>query len=412
MGDLVVELGGVRVGRLVGDSSGFDFRAEPAAIERFGLDSPVLSLAIPLAAVPPRGLRRRRENFFRELLPEGPVLERLARDAGVAIDDTLGILRRFGRDLAGALEIWDPDVPGEPRAPSVEVRSEERIAEMLAAVTDRPLGNAIVGGKTSLAGVQDKIVLARIDGGWHQVLDGWPSTHILKPASREHPTMIFDEAYGARLARAVGLSTTATWIEQFAGVPALVIERYDRSPDASTGRIHQEDFNQVLGASGRQKYQRYGGKVSLARAAAQLTSATDDDSLERLLRLVTLSVAVGNLDLHAKNVSILHEAGGRMTLAPAYDVVPQAHLPNDGEMAMAVGDEYRHAALTRAHLVDEALRWGMSEPAQIVDETLTAVLDVTATDAPDERAHPHLVDDITRFSENLLDGRAADPRRC
>lgn len=412
MGDLVVELGGVRVGRLVGDSSGFDFEAEPAAIERFGLDSPVLSLAIPLAAVPPRGLRRRRENFFRELLPEGPVLDRLAREAGVAVDDTLGILRRFGRDLAGALEIWDPDVPGEPRIPSVEVRSEERISEMLDAVTDRPLGNAIVGGKTSLAGVQDKIVLARIDGGWYQVLDGWPSTHILKPASRNHPTMIFDEAYGARLARAVGLSSTATWIDEFAGVPALVIERYDRSPDASTGRIHQEDFNQVLGASGSQKYQRYGGKVTLARVAARLTSATDDDSLERLLRLVTLSIAVGNLDLHAKNLSILHEADGRMTLAPAYDVVPQAHLSNDGETAMAVGDEYLHAALTRAHLVDEALGWGLHDPRPVIDQTLTTVLDAVNTELPDERAHVHLADDIRRFSENLLGDRAADPRYC
>ena len=52
-----------------------------------------------------------------------------------------------------------------------------------------------------------------------------------------------------------------------------MIERYDRSPHAPQGRIHQEDFNQVLGASGNQKYQKYGGKVSLERIA-RVFSAT------------------------------------------------------------------------------------------------------------------------------------------
>ena len=99
------------------------------------------------------------------------------------------------------------------------------------------------------------------------MIDGWPSTHILKPESRDYPTSIYDEEFGARFARATGLTSFPTWIEEFDGVPAVVIERYDRSPDAPQGRIHQEDFNQVLGAAGNQKYQKYGGKVSLERIA-------------------------------------------------------------------------------------------------------------------------------------------------
>ena len=91
------------------------------------------------------------------------------------------------------------------------------------------------------------------------MIDGWPSTHILKPESPDYPTAIYDEEYGARFARAVGLASFPTRIEEFEGVPAIVIKRYDRSPDAPQGRIHQEDFNQVLGATGNQKYQKYGG---------------------------------------------------------------------------------------------------------------------------------------------------------
>ncbi len=60
MGDLTVSLYGTTIGNLVGTSSNFDFVTERAAVERFGLDSPILSLAIPLSAVPTRAHRRRR----------------------------------------------------------------------------------------------------------------------------------------------------------------------------------------------------------------------------------------------------------------------------------------------------------------------------------------------------------------
>jgi serine/threonine-protein kinase HipA len=358
MGDLIVALHGVTIGRLSGTSSNFDFVAEPTAVDIFGLDSSVLSLAIPLSVVPTRAHRQRRQNFFRELLPEGRTLTRMAQDADLQDTDVLGLLRRYGRDVAGALQIWDPDEPGEPRHPATEPLTEAQVAAMLDAVREHPLGNRPPGGKSSLAGVQDKIVLAREGRGWARVLDGWPSTHILKPEARDHATTTYDEEYGARLARALGLTTFASTIEEFAGVPALVIERYDRSEEAAEGRIHQEDFNQVLGAAGIQKYQRYSGKVSFSRIAAVVARLRDGDGLTRLLRLVVLSVAVGNLDLHAKNISVLHHGDGSMTLAPAYDLVPQAHLSNDGEMALAVGGEFRHAALTRSHLISEGTDWG------------------------------------------------------
>ena len=182
--------------------------------------------------------------------------------------DVVGLLRQFGHDVAGALQIWDPQVPGEPRTPRYEPVGQGDVARMLTAVSEEPLGNKPIGGKTSLAGVQDKIVLARTsDDGWSRVVDGAPSPHVLKPVHARYPTLIYDEEYGARLARAVGLTSHATWVEEFEGIPAVVIERYDRYPLAPQGRVHQEDGNQVLGASGVQKYQREGGVVTLERLA-------------------------------------------------------------------------------------------------------------------------------------------------
>jgi serine/threonine-protein kinase HipA len=407
MADLIVELYGKQVGTLAGPWRTFDFAPDPEAVAAFGIDSPILSVAIPLTAVPVRSRKARRQNFFRELLPEGRMLTRLAQQAGLAEQDVIGLLRSYGRDVAGALQIWDPDVPGEPKQPALEPLTRAGVAGMLEHVQQNPLGNKPNGGKTSLAGVQDKIVLARTGDTWNRVIDGWPSTHILKPLSQDYPTVIYDEEYGARFTRAAGLTSFPTWIEEFEGVPAVVIERYDRSPDAPQGRIHQEDFNQVLGVAGNQKYQKYGGRVSLERAARVFSATGDGDSLERLFKLVVVSVAVGNLDMHAKNLSLLHRVDGSMTLSPAYDVVPQAHQPNDGEVALAMAGEYRHAALTLDHLTAEGRAWGLADAARHARDTLALVLEVAATEAPHEGAHAGLAGDIARFTGNLLQRRAA-----
>lgn len=407
MGDLHVELYGVKIGSIRGDWRTYDFIPERGAVARFGVDSTILSLAIPLVVVPVRAGKKRRQDFFRELLPEGRMLTRLAESAGLAAHDVVGLLRTYGRDVAGALQIWDPEVSGEPRTPALERLSEVQVSQMLRRVQEFPLGNKPGSGKTSLAGVQDKIVLAKTGEGWNRVLNGWPSTHILKPESVDQPTVIFDEEYGARLAHALGLTTFKTWIGRFDGVSAVIIERYDRDLTVPGGRIHQEDFNQVLGAVGNQKYQRFGGVLSLARIAQALVAARAQDQLIPLLQMVTFAVGVGNLDLHAKNLSVLHPLDAPVTLAPAYDIVPQAHHDNDGELALAVNGNYRHSALTRADLAAEGQSWGISDAESIVNGTLESLRDVVRSEVPLSAAYSGLVDDIVGFTHRLLDGRRA-----
>lgn len=406
MTELIVELSRAPIGRLVGDRRTFDFHAEPEALQHLGIGSTALSVAVPLEAVAARGHKSRRQNFFREMLPEGRMRERLAREAGLHAFDSIGLLRAYGRDVAGALQIWDPEAPGEPRQPRVEALDDAGVAQMLVRVQEQPLGNRGPGGKTSLAGVQDKIVLARADGRWARVIDGAPSTHILKPPSNSQPTIIYDEAFGQAIAREIGISGFDTQIIEFAGVPALVVERYDRTAATPDGRTHQEDGNQALGASGDEKYQRLGGKVSLQRLAAILRQHASTDSIWRLARMTVAAAAVGNLDMHAKNISLVHAPDGEITLAPAYDFVPLAHQPTDGELALSVAGEYRHAAMTADRLVAELASWGLRNPTQIVEDTLAAVESAVRELEPDPRAHPGLVDDIRRFASNLLGGSA------
>lgn len=109
-------------------------------------------------------------------------------------------------------------------------------------------------------------------------------------------------------------------------------------------------------------------------------------------------MGVGNLDLHAKNLSVLQPLDAPVALVPAYDIVPQAHHDNDGERALAINGNYRHSSLTRADLVTEGRSWGISDPEGIVDVTLNSLRDVLGSEVPLDGAHPGLVEDILGFT--------------
>ncbi|MBM7503760.1 HipA domain-containing protein [Agromyces aurantiacus] len=252
--------------------------------------------------------------------------------------------------------------------------------------------------------MQPKVVLARIDDGWHRVHDGFPSTHILKPEVARYPTMIFDEEYGARIARVLGLIEYDTWIEEFGDIRALVIERYDRATDAPTGRVHQEDLCQALGIPRTQKYQEQGGDASLDRFHSLVRAQAGRDSVERLARMVVLAVAIGNVDLHAKNLALLHPFDAPTTLAPAYDTVPLRHQPNDGRMAFAVNSVYRHADLTIDDLETQLGSWSAAAGG-LVRPTLERIAAVIDAETPHPAAYSGLRRDLAGFVANLLAGR-------
>jgi len=407
MADLSVELYGTHVGDLVGTNPrAFDFRPSVTGRRSFGLGSTILSEAVPLEAVPNRGRVARRRNFFTELLPEGDQRTYLAQQAGLSEADTIGLLSHYGRDVAGAVQIWDPENFGEPRTPFTTPVGDDEVAEMLRNSRKYPLGNIVESGKSLLNGVQTKIVLVRGDDAWLRPGDGFPSTHILKPQLDDASSIIFDEEYGSRLARLLGLADHATSIERFDGLATLVVQRYDRSPSSPDGRIHQEDMNQALGAGGVEKYQKLGGKVSLQRIAQVLRSAGDSESLVRFARLNVLAVAVGNLDMHAKNVSLLHPFNEPRRLAPAYDMVPMAHLDNDHEMALAVNGVYAHGAITADDLVTETDGWGIRDARALVVGALEEIHALADREAPLAQAWAGVQSDVMTFTANLLAGAA------
>lgn len=402
---LAAELYGTIIGTLEGDARSFDFLPTAAGIDHFGTNSPVLSITMPLTPKQRRDRAGRRRNWFSELLPEGDQYDYMLVQGGIRRDDTPAFLSRYGRDVAGALQIWDIEDPKQPEQSALKPVNISEVRELLQDPIRSPLANEEEMGKSSLGGVQPKIVLVRTGQNWAQSLGGYPTTHILKgQLDGENATVIFDEEYGSRIARKLGLAEFETWIDDFDGLPALVIERYDRRDGA---RIHQEDFSQALGASRNEKYQELGGVVSLQRVAESLKRHAADSDLRELARMVILAVAIGNLDMHTKNIGLLHPATGEVRLAPAYDVVPQAHRRNDGRLALAINRKYRHEEITRDDLIAEFAMWRLRRRVDMIDQTLEELAGVIEQETPRAGAFPQLQEQISTFVDNLRQGRPA-----
>src|SRR5580704_7192853 len=177
----------------------------PEGIERWGLGSPVLSVGLPIGApIGPRDMRGL--DFFENMLPEGPALERMAALAGVRPVDTYGILAAFGRDCAGAIMVLpDGDRPGGNVGSRYSPMTPSDLLRVIGALDVAPLGAAPERGfRPSLAGFQRKALLGRAgDGTWQFPSGDAPSTWILKPDG-QHP-MAANEAICLRLAAACEL---------------------------------------------------------------------------------------------------------------------------------------------------------------------------------------------------------------
>jgi serine/threonine-protein kinase HipA len=311
------------------------------ALDRWPLNSPVLSCSLPLERRP-----RDATAFCVGLLPEGQALESMAARAKLAVNDTFGLLERYGRDVAGALVISME--PPEEREGGVERYDGDGLAEGVEDLEEHPLGTHD-DSELSLAGIQDKLLLVRLsDGSWGRPTGGRPSTHILKREDRRFPGLIEAEAECLALARAVSLTTIEAETLELGDWRCMIVSRFDRDEaDGVVRRVHQEDLCQALGidpagAGRRAKYEQPGRGPSLRQLAGLLDAYSVDPSaeLDRLVAIVAFTVSIGNADAHGKNLALLHPDAETISLAPLYDTVPTALWPKlRREAAMAIGGQ-------------------------------------------------------------------------
>ena len=411
MSKLNVELYGTLLGTLKRSERMFEFEADPGVFAKYQLSSTIMSVSVPLNLRYTYEQKRQVSNFFTGLLPEGCNYVWLMQSLPHGEQTRYSMLRKYGKDIAGALNIYDPEDQTSSVKAEAELVDGKKVRYLLEHMPQAALANSPYSGKTSLGGMQGKIVLAKIGATWNRVHNGYPSTHILKPAVPEYPTMIYDEAFCMQLAYNSGLTKHPVWIESFDGAEALVIERFDRNNDAEANRVHQEDFIQALGAHGNEKYQEYGGKVSAKRIAQTLEQFGKGEDVLAFASQLVFAIAIGNLDMHAKNISMLHLPDESIKLAPVYDQVPLCHQSTNGRMALAIGGEYNHANLSLSDIVSELASWqcrcfnAKAEAISFIKNCLENYSNALNSIVPDDKAYPELKADISMFISNLLTGK-------
>jgi len=261
--------------------------------------------------------------FFANLLPEGPVRERVTNELGISSDNDFELLSRIGGECAGALWIgpFDPPPVEEHR---YELISEDDLYDL---IMKSGVFSSIVGSgsvRLSLAGAQDKLPV-RIDNGNVMLPErGAPSTHILKFPNRDFRDLPANEVLMASLASHIGLHTAEAQLFCVGDIDTCLVKRYDRIEDGSGAlkRLHQEDMCQALGLPSVRKYEAEGGP-SFKECFELINNVCTEPIVERekLLKWLIFNLLTGNSDAHGKNLSLLYRADGSIELAPFYDLV-------------------------------------------------------------------------------------------
>jgi serine/threonine-protein kinase HipA len=305
--------------------------------------------------------------WLMNLLPEGEPLRAMTRAMGVSRDDILGLIDGTGRDLAGALTVGRPR-PGEAAA-FLPIETDGELERIIDGLPSKPFLVGDEGVSMSLAGAQDKLPLALVDGRLAIPVGGASSTHILKP---DHPKLlgsVQNEALCMVLARRCGLLTAAVTTGVAGARSYLLVTRYDREArHGQTGRLHQEDFCQALGKPPVAKYQHNSSGVvgpSLPQMFALVREYMTAVDINRLLDAVIFNIAAGNVDSHAKNYSILLTAG-RAVLAPLYDLMSGLDWANVTQNhAQDIGGQRRGRHIYGRHWRRMAEETGLAGPATV-----------------------------------------------
>jgi serine/threonine-protein kinase HipA len=325
-------------------------------------------------------------NFLGGYVPEGNHRDAMAAKRHIDSGDLFALLNEFGGSIAGAVTLRRPSESAASRPDYEPLTDRELGTKLRQALKDSDQGIPD-DSRSTLAGYQPKVLVAKVDGRWSYPHGRAHSTWILKPQVPARPSRLYDEHYSHLLAREVGLSAYRSEIHKAGRTTYLAIERFDRELlDEQVHPHHQEDLAQAIGLDWRDtevKFQEPGWPSDPRRASARrigelLASIPGGDaSVAQWLRHLAFHIAIGNNDAHAKNVALMHLPTGT-ELAQIYDALP--NLFQEGlikfDLALAVDGVFDHRRMSVERIVAEATSWGVitaTRAEAIINETLAAL---------------------------------------
>lgn len=348
-----------------------------------------LSLSLPIAAA--EHAHDPIDAYLWGLLPDNDhTLRQWATRYQVSPKHAFGLIAHVGEDCPGAFQFVREDrlaTIQSASAAEVAWTDEAGVAARLRALRTDQAAWRLAGdaGQFSLAGAQPKTALLYANGRWGVPSGRMPTTHILKPPIPGFDGHAENEHLCLRLARALGLATARTEVRRFESEVAIVVTRFDRAFTAqmvatavAAGdraraevlsrvviehpilRLHQEDLCQAMGIHPTQKYQNEGGPTPKSIAdLLRLHSTRPEEDVRAFFDALVFNWLIGGTDGHAKNYALLHAAGGRVRLAPLYDMASALPYPDMNphalKLAMKVGSEYKMHNIHARHWRDLAL---------------------------------------------------------
>jgi serine/threonine-protein kinase HipA len=263
--------------------------------------------------------------FFQNLLPEGVFRDHVAAQRHCDPKDHFEMLAACGRDLPGNVYALPLELTRGELASYVTQDADS--LEM--SVTAEPLDDGV-----SLSGVQPKVGVIK-EGGRYVGRTKMQDTHIIaKLPVVGQPLLPELEYVSLRLAAAAGVSVTEAHLEPLETLAVehgydlgeadnktnfLAVTRYDRTPH---GRIHCEDFAQVLGIPPEQKY--LGASYLDIASVMMAFPSLGEPAVHELLRRIVVNELLGNPDMHLKNIGVWYPDGHTPEMPPAYDIVAYA----------------------------------------------------------------------------------------
>lgn len=188
--------------------------------------------------------------------------------------------------------------------------------------------------RSSISGVQDKVQLRRVRGGFEVVESG--GDHILKPVPRNTSAELAadipaNEAVTMDIAgRIFGINVAKHELVMLSdGEYAYLTKRFDVNGDV---KIAQEDFCQLAGRSPETHGVNYKYDASYEEVAQLMRRYCAAASVEnpKVFFQVMFNYVFSNGDAHLKNFSLYRSAQGDYILTPAYDLLNTAiHFPNE-----------------------------------------------------------------------------------
>lgn len=347
--------------------------------------------------------------FFQGLLPEGVFRDHIAAERECEPDDHFEMLAATGRDLPGNVSARPVDLDFQEVAHLVTQDADS--LEM--SVVAEPMEDGM-----SVSGMQAKLGVLK-EGDRYVARTKMQDTHIIAKLPVVGYALLPElEDLSLRLAAAAGVTVCEAQLEPLEKLAVehrydlgdevtgktnfLAVTRFDRFPG---GRIHAEDFGQILEIQPENKYRSSYFDIA---AVMLYEPSLGEPAVHELLRRLTVNELLGNPDMHVKNIGVLYLDGVHPTLSPAYDIVAYSAYQNrQGHGLYIIPPELlppspKDKPAPKQRLSPALVR-KFSENLGLTEKPLQAVISQTVHSAV--KAWPQMIEDsklTAKQKENLL----------